>query len=466
MRSQFGIVDNWDSVHRLVGQQTTGLTTARIERMSAAVEWVEPGARLARIQAELRALQEADLSGLSDEQVLDYGRELERTRRLLPSADARFITEVEARELPASVCARGTGGFLRMLLRIDPHEAHARVEAAHATGPRRALTGEPLPPVFEQVAAAQAAGAISDRHARIIVTTIDKLPDEITAENGEQIEAELVDYASRFDPHHLAKLARHIGYCYDPDGKFNDVDHRAKHRELTITQRPDGSSTIKCEATAELTELLLLHMDAFAKPLPAIDGFKDPRTASQRRHDALLEALKLNVRAQQLPSVAGVTATVILTMSVEDFEQRKGLARTAHGALIPVPEAMRITAGEYRLMNVVIDKTKGIAAYSSTARLFPEGARLAMIAHDGGCTFPNCNAPPGRCEIDHVLDWAKVGITRVDVGVPACHPHNVLAKQQGWRSTRIDGRAAWIPPKWIDPEQRPRSNHLHDTEPT
>jgi hypothetical protein len=175
--------------------------------------------------------------------------------------------------------------------------------------------------------------------------------------------------------------------------------------------------------------------------------------------------MKINVRARALPSIAGVTATVILTMTADEFETRGGLARTAHGALIPVPEAMRMAAGEYRLMNVVIDKTKGITAYSSTARLFPENARLAMIAHDGGCTFPNCPAPPGRCEIDHILEWVKGGITRVDGGVPACHPHNVEAKKQGWRSARINGRAAWIPPRWIDPEQRPRYNHLHDTRP-
>jgi 5-methylcytosine-specific restriction protein A len=88
-----------------------------------------------------------------------------------------------------------------------------------------------------------------------------------------------------------------------------------------------------------------------------------------------------------------------------------------------------------------------------------------MTAHDGGCTFPHCPAPPGWCEIDHIIDWASTHRTNIDEGVPACHPHNVLAKQQGWRSTRINGRAAWIPPKWIDPEQRPRYNHLHDTEP-
>jgi len=160
------------------------------------------------------------------------------------------------------------------------------------------LTGEPLPPVFAEVAAAQAAGEITERHAKIVVETVDKLPDEVQAEHGEQIEKDLVDYAKRFDPHQLARLAKRLRYCYDQDGKFNEVDYRNKVRELSITQRPDGSSTIKGEATAELTELLLLHLDAFARPKPEVDGGKDPRTAAQRRHDALLEALKLNVRAQ------------------------------------------------------------------------------------------------------------------------------------------------------------------------
>jgi hypothetical protein len=252
---------------------------------------------------------------------------------------------------------------------------------------------------------------------------------------------------------------------YDPDGRLKDVSYREKHRELTFVQRPDGSCSGKFEGSAEFAEFLQLHMDAFARPKPEVDGVKDPRSAAQRRHDALLEALKLNVRAQQLPTVAGVTATIVLTISAEDFEQRTGLARTGHGALVPLPEAMRMTGNEYRLMNLVIDKTKAITAYSSLHRLFYETQRLALAAVDGGCTFPNCPAPPGWCEIDHFNEWATNRRTRIDDGVLGCRTHNVLAKQQGWRSTRINGRAAWIPPKWIDAEQQPRYNHLHDTQP-
>ena len=420
---------------------------------------------LARAHAVLDALAGADLTGLSDDQVLDYGREKERLRRRLAVSDHAFIAEVESRGLPGGLFARSTGNFLRGLLRIDPHEASQRVKAAHAAGSRRALTGELLPAELPQVAAAQADGAIAERHAQIIRESIDTLPDAVHTEHGAAIEAELVGYARRFDPHQLKRLAHRIRYCYDQDGSLDEVDRREKHRELTVTQRPDGSSTIKGEATAELTELLLLHLDAFARPQPEVDGVKDPRTAAQRRHDALLEALKLNVRAQQLPSVAGVTATIVLTMTAEDYEQRKGLARTGHGALIPVPEAIRLTAGEYRLMNLVIDKTRGITGYSSTARLFTENQRLARAALDGGCTFPNCNAPPGWCELDHTNEWAQSRRTRIDEGVLACRYHNNDAKKQGWRSTLINGRAAWIPPTWIDPEQQPRYNHLHDTEP-
>ena len=38
--------------------------------------------------------------------------------------------------------------LLRQVLRLHPGEAAARVRAAEAAGPRRALTGEPLEPVF------------------------------------------------------------------------------------------------------------------------------------------------------------------------------------------------------------------------------------------------------------------------------------------------------------------------------
>jgi hypothetical protein len=98
-------------------------------------------------------------------------------------------------------------------------------------------------------------------------------------------------------------------------------------------------------------------------------------------------------------------------------------------------------------------------------RLFTEQQRLALLAVDGGCSFPNCSVPAPWCEIDHSIDHAAGGPTSVTHGIPACRYHHRHAKAQGWRNARIDGRAAWIPPRWIDPNQRPRYNDLHLAEP-
>jgi hypothetical protein len=49
-------------------------------------------------------------------------------------------------------------------------------------------------------------------------------------------------------------------------------------------------------------------------------------------------------------------------------------------------------------------------------------------------------------------------------GVLACRYDHHLRVDQGWKATRINGRAAWIPPTWIDPDQKPRYNDLHHPE--
>lgn len=107
--------------------------------MSAAPEQIDPLVELARAHAVLDALAGLDLTGLADDELLAYGREKERLRRRLAASDHAFVLEVEARALPSAVFVRSPGSFLRGLLRLDPHEAHQRVQAAHAAGRRRAL---------------------------------------------------------------------------------------------------------------------------------------------------------------------------------------------------------------------------------------------------------------------------------------------------------------------------------------
>jgi hypothetical protein len=433
--------------------------------MSAVLQPVDPSRVLARMHAELDGLQALDLTGCSSEELEAYWREKERLARRLPSLDHALVQEVGARGLPQERGVRTAAQYVRGLLRLDPTEAHGRVKAAEAAARRRALTGELLPAKFEAVAAAQQAGSISERHARIVIDTVEHLPAVIRDSEGDELAAQLVGYARQFDPHQLARLARRMADCLNPDGTLKDSKERDRERDITLHQRADGSGTGTVKLTAELMELLLTHFDAYAQPKTSPTGEKDPRTAAQRRHDALLEALKANLRAKQLPTVAGVTATIIATMTTEQYLTGTGLARTAHGAQVPVSDVFTWAGGDYRLFLTVLDTVQGVTHYSSTRRLFSENQRLVRHAIDGGCTFPNCPMPALWCELDHSTDHTDGGISCVTNADLACDYHNRIAKTQGWQPSHINGRVAWTPPHWIDPHQTPRYNYLHNTDP-
>ncbi|WP_375485875.1 DUF222 domain-containing protein, partial [uncultured Jatrophihabitans sp.] len=349
------------------------------------------------------ALQAVDLSCCTDDEVVAAVRSFEALRRRLEPVDHALILEVEARGVPARAMARATGYWLRQTLTIDISEANARVRAAHAAGPRRSLLGEPMPAKYPVVAAAQAAGSLAARQARVITATLDKLPLEV-CEHVPDAEARLVGFARTFEAATLQQLATREAEWLDPDAGYRDVERRRKDRDLRLHVRPDGSCVGSFEGTAELGEFLQVTFDSLAKPQPEANGIKDPRTAGQRRHDALLDALKITVGSGKLPTAGGVLATVVLTIDADTYLTGEGFALTGHGAQVPVREALSWAGGDYRLMCTALNSLKAVTAYSSTHRLFTEGQRLALIARDQGCAFPGCLAPPGWCQIHHILE--------------------------------------------------------------
>jgi hypothetical protein len=83
---------------------------------------------------------------------------------------------------------------------------------------------------------------------------------------------------------------------------------------------------------------------------------------------------------------------------------------------------------------------------------------LALIARDHGCSFPDCSRPPEWCERHHVVAWIDGGATTVDNLTLLCSYHHHTFAGRGWTCLMTDGLPTWIPPRWIDPEQRPLRN--------
>jgi hypothetical protein len=399
---------------------------------------------------------------LSDDALLDAWRELEAERRRSAVREYEIIAEVESRGLAFARGCKSTADFARNLLRITPAEAKARLCDTERLTSHVAPSGASCGPTYPALAAAQAAGDISPAHSRIVYTTIEKLSNDVTFERDTEIEEFLVEQARVFDPSLLGRVAERLRATLDQDGTLADLDRQERRRGLEFRRRPDGSAHIEGELTAECAEHLETQLDALAKPAPVDDGTRDPRTPAQRRHDALLEMLKLVERARLLPKAAGVTATILLHMDVDAFTTGDGVATTGHGYAVPAEVAKRWAGAEARIMLVLLSKTRRVEAYSTVQRLFTEQQRLAMMARDLGCSFPVCDSTPLWTEAHHVTEYQLGGETSTDNGALVCGRHHAEFEQMGWQSVMIDGAPWWIPPGWLDPLQRAIRNTMHE----
>ncbi|MEP7020529.1 MAG: hypothetical protein ABI808_07755 [Pseudonocardiales bacterium] len=76
-------------------------------------------------------------------------------------------------------------------------------------------------------------------------------------------------------------------------------------------------------------------------------------------------------RSGLLPDCGGIAATIVLTMTPEQFQNASGLVTTGHGALICAELALSLL-GDARITPVAIGKSGEIIAYGSSRRFFTE----------------------------------------------------------------------------------------------
>ena len=401
----------------------------------------------------------ADFGALESTSLAQLTAELEVERRRLEALDARLVAALDEQGTAGSYGRSSTADLLVTTLRVSPSEAAARVARAVETGPRRALTGEARPPLLPVVSAAMAEGAISAAHAKVIADCVDRIPSTIAAEAAPVAEQMLVEAARHEHPRALARTAVMLLARLDTDGQAprEDVDRR---RDFRLVKRPDGSSRPVGLWSAELTAAWEAILDALSAPAAAVDGLRDERTAGQRRHDGMLDAAMRLLRSGSLPAGGGVPVTVLVRTTVAELESGVGVAQTGHDDLLPVARLLQL-AGDAELVPVVFNEAGGALAFGRGRRLASRGQRLVLAARDGGCSFPNCDRPAAWTEVHHVRPWVEGGATDVDNMCLVCSFHHREFERMGWTVRMVAGVPEWIPPPWVDPDQRPRRNTVH-----
>uniref|UniRef100_UPI00126669A6 HNH endonuclease signature motif containing protein n=1 Tax=Microlunatus speluncae TaxID=2594267 RepID=UPI00126669A6 len=132
---------------------------------------------------------------------------------------------------------------------------------------------------------------------------------------------------------------------------------------------------------------------------------------------------------------------------------------TSHGIHLTVPELLRL-AGEAEIYPVVLTNHGKLLDFGRSRRVANKHQTLALIARDGGCSFPGCQHPPEWCERHHILPWRQNGLTNVRNLTLLCSYHHRHFLDHGWEvRLNDDGLPEWIPPRYLDPDQTPMINN-------
>ncbi|WP_406815730.1 HNH endonuclease signature motif containing protein [Mycobacterium sp. M23085] len=403
-------------------------------------------------------------------------RRYEHARRRLSAGEYPLINQLQQEATPAELGGRLSHAIADWTL-TSRAEAGRRVREAADLGERRALTGEPLPPVLAATAAGQRAGRLGIEHVAVIRRFYHRLPGWIDDDTRTHAEAHLARLAARYRPDQLTALADRLADCLNPDGSYSD-DDRARRRGLTLgKQQPDGMSALRGWLTPELRASLEAVLAKLAAPgmcnpfdeAPCVDGApaqeaidRDVRSAAQRQHDGLNAALRAILASGDLGKHNGLPASIIVTTTLAELEAVTGHGITGGGTRLPISDVIRLARHAHHYL-AVFDKGKALALYH-TKRLANPGQRIVLYAKDLGCSAPGCNVGGYYCEVHHITDYSKCHTTEIDNLTLTCGPHHRLLQPRGWSTRkRANGDTEWIPPPHLDRGQ-PRTNTFHHPE--
>ena len=307
-------------------------------------------------------------------------------------------------------------------------------------GPRRELTGAPLPPLLPRVADAVRAGAISPGHVAVISRCVDHIPAGDRSRGGAGGRGACWSQAARHEhPGALARTAAMLLARLDPDG--SRPDERGPGAAARVHPR-QGRPTDprRCAAVVHPRGDRAVGGDPRLpgragpgrgrpgrRPQP---GPAPPRRAGRGRRP--ITALRQPPGHGRRPRHRA--AAHHGRGPARGFRRRADRARRPVAGRAAATQRLR---GRGRARRV---RRAGAALFlGRSQRLATRAQRLALIARDGGCCFPGCDRPAAWCEAHHVIPWLDGGPTDIDNLCLLCRYHHREFERRGWPVEMSDG---------------------------
>ena len=208
---------------------------------------------------------------------------------------------------------------------------------------------------------------------------------------------------------------------------------------LSIQHRLDGSSTLFGEADAEATATICHALDAVAdRPVDA--DAEDAPSRARQRMEALVRICEMTLNGGHL---GRPRPRLLATLDLNAV----GASGRADGARVFAsisgrPTRVTPVAAETMLCDatiepVIFDGVRPVAVGDATSAITPK-MRAALIARDGGCRFPGCNAPEDWCDAHHIRSRSEGGPTAVENLLLLCRRCHRTAHRFRWRIVMSD----------------------------
>ena len=99
--------------------------------------------------------------------------------------------------------------------------------------------------------------------------------------------------------------------------------------------------------------------------------------------------------------------------------------------MISLNPSVRRKAADLRIIPAVLDSNGVVLHLGESTRVATEAQAYALIARDGGCSFPACGIPPEWSERHHTILWRQQKRTSIDELPLACGYHHAEFEARG-----------------------------------
>jgi hypothetical protein len=360
---------------------------------------------------------------------------------LVALAEARSqLDALSARVLAASDDVGEAHGLRDAAAWLAVETRTTRREARRGLALGRAMDAHPA------VASALSAGTLRTEQACVVAEAVDALPARVDADTRWRAEAALLELARDHDALDLRQIGKRILDVVAPEvGERHEATVLAAEEaradagvELVLVDDGAGRCHGRFEAPSHVGKMLKRHLLALANPARHTeDELKDEsggwKPLRRRLGEAFVEYVERYPEGRT-PQTAGVNATVVVTMTLEQLLAESDTAQLDDGTRMSAGQARRL-ACEAGIIPAVLDSRSVPLDLGRRTRLFTKAQRIALGLRDGGCTATGCETSASGCHAHHDDPWSRLGRSDLANGRLLCPRHHRLAHDSRYAKT-------------------------------